>query len=119
MESDGQDMLVSVNDRSQTPLQGKSVPPEDQNLSVGDHGKLRAQNQQDGLHQKRSSHAFVATSLGDESFIQPPSPIHQNEAHRIYDSKYNMNTGSYSKRVTQDDNSGSDITFIKQGKPGN
>lgn len=71
-ETDSQNVLEGGTNngaqKSATPMQIRSVP-DDKNMSAGERKKLRALHQIQGLDKKRSSHAFVATSLGDESFI--------------------------------------------------
>ena len=59
----------------------------------------------------KSSQALMVTSLGEDSFIQPPSPIHQKEQ-RMYDSKYKLDSSAPGR--SPDDRS--ELTFIKQGK---
>ena len=65
---------------------------------------------------KRSSQALMATSLGEDSFIAPCSPIHQKNARRLFDSTQQLKTGEAVEVNTPEDPTGSEITFIKQAK---
>ena len=58
----------------------------------------------------------MATSLGDDSFIAPCSPINQKNTRRLFDSTQQLKTGDAIEALTPEDPSGSDITFIKQAK---